>query len=156
VLLWLSPVPPISTPFSSCFSVYVQKLYARLTIGTVADPVRNQNAKGNGELLQSDERPTNTGRRELGIVHGHEHRQGADTHTGKPTTGPDTREILIRARLDSDAHAKEHGPRCDRVFARVDVGDGTGADGACKSTEFWIVSMYESERTWMVLVDPVF
>lgn len=35
---------------------------------TVRDPVGDQNTKGNGQLLKSDQRTTNTGRRELRVV----------------------------------------------------------------------------------------
>jgi hypothetical protein len=55
----------------------------------VVDPETDHDTKRDTQLLQSDQRTTDFRGRNLGVVHGYNHRKRTDAHTGDPSTCKD-------------------------------------------------------------------
>jgi len=101
---------------------------------TVRDPITDQDTERDGQLLQCDKRSSNTGRRELSVVHGHQHRQSSDSHTTDPSSSPDEIDVVVRSDLQSCSEHEHHTPHRDRAFTRDLVGDRRSDKGSDESS----------------------
>ena len=106
------------------------------TVGTVRDPVRNENTESDSQLLQSDERTSDTRRSELGVVHRDQHRESTNTHTSEPSTSVHGGDILGSSSLDGDTEDENDTPSRDRVFSGVNIGNRTGHERTDSGSKF--------------------
>ena len=84
---------------------------------------------GDGQLLESDQRTSDTRRSELGVEHGHEHRQCTDTETRHESTGVNASDIRVGGSLGDGANHENHTPARDRVLSRILVRSPASDEG---------------------------
>jgi hypothetical protein len=105
------------------------------------DAVRDEDSKGNEELVARHERTTDVSRRCLGLVHGREDRQATDTETCYPATEGDLVPDGSGGDLDNDTDAEDDVPEDNAVLAAKLVGERRSNQGTDQGTdgELWVV-----------------
>lgn len=103
-------------------------------VRAVVDNVRDEDTKRNEQLEGTDHGTTDLPGRRLGLVHGHDGRQSADTQTGNETAHGDLVPLGVCGDLDDDADHVDDGPEGDGELAADAVCDGGGDEGANHGT----------------------
>lgn len=99
--------------------------------------VRDHDAKGDGELLQSDQGTTGLGRGQFGIVQRHEQAEGTDSQTRNEASSKDVVfAVEGRGGLDDDAGAEDGGGDDDADTAADGVGQPSVEKHANPGAEF--------------------
>jgi len=96
-------------------------------VGTIVDPVRDHNSRGDSKLLETDKRATDFWWCTFGIVHRDNHGQAANAHTGDESTTQDRARTCRGSASCLDNHT-EHEDRSvdeDSVFAGKNLSQET-------------------------------
>lgn len=103
----------------------------------VVDPETDHDTEGNGQLLETNKCTTYLRRRNLGVVHGNNHGERTDTHTGDETSGKDG--VVAGADgcgLDYDTKDEDGNVDENGVFTGEDLSEETGVHGSEPGTKF--------------------
>lgn len=107
-------------------------------IGAVVDPETDHDTQCDTQLLKTNKRTSNLWRRDLGVVHGDNHGQGTDSHTGYETATENSVVALTGggSALDDDTDHEDCDANENSVFTGEDLSDETGVHCSEPGTEF--------------------
>jgi len=107
-------------------------------VGAVVDPETDHDTQGNAQLLKTHKRTSYLGRCDLGVVHGDNHGQGTDTHTGNETATENSIVALTggSSALNDDTDHEDCDADENGVFTREDLSDESRVHCPEPCTEF--------------------
>jgi hypothetical protein len=105
-------------------------------VRAVVDPETDHDAESDGQLLETNKRTTNLGRCDFGIVHGNNHGERANTHTGDESSGEDGVVAgADRGGLDDDTNDEDGDVDKDGVFTGENLCEETRVHSSEPGTE---------------------
>jgi hypothetical protein len=93
-------------------------------IGTIPYPIRDHDAEGDGELLESDQCSSHLGWSQLSVIQGNQHAECSDTEARDKTTSKDV-VFVDGACLHDHTHGEDRASKHDRKTPSNGIGKPT-------------------------------